>query len=746
MGLSQLIDRNIGFPDISEPMQWGLDLTEITKAQQHGDCLYLHCRTDSQTENQIQAIIATIASQQTSNSPMLAAGIRRVKLHGKMWALAVDLPIGSAASIAAEITANLVQEFAKKQRTSKTVAKIILKQNCLNILCESLRDIPQVEMALPILAALRKSNPSDALKAVSVTGRLKGDTLPDWAFQIDLLTLGIDRGLSSGKKHTPIQTPELKTEPIEVLAPAQLIAPKTEDRIQPEISLQIDHQVSYQTVDVSIEIDQDLESEIVPEPLVVVPIVQPEIEVSSGVELSVKSGVKPKTDQPQIDQTRTRTRSKPQPKKHFAISTASLKPLYSWLFTTDGTKQSANNLTVNLISLLVGLAIVGLVDRIVPKYVPTLSTIPTSTPSVSIDPKHKRIVTRQIPNYKNVLLGQKLDLLNWHLSVFRQPPDVMIVGSSRALRGIDPTILEESLAQRGYKGVQVFNMGINGATAKTVNLQIAQILDSGELPKMIIWADGVRAFNSNRQDLTFKEIASSPGFAEINAQITSQSDPNSTKESTNNNGIGTHPTGNQLSERPAEKFLENILLLPLATYANRDQLRSTMLDRYNQFSKKFSNSSAIIAASIPKGKMEMDSKGFLALSVIFDPKTYFQVHPFVSGENDSDYHNFDLSGEQMDAFNSLSNFCQQHKIRLVFVNMPLHSIYLDATRTKYDAIFSTRMHELASAWDFYYIDLSQAWRDRSDNFSDPSHLNRYGAIAVAQELAANPVIPWQDLR
>lgn len=739
MVISQPIDRNIGFPDISEPMQWGLDLTEITKAQQHGDCLYLHCRADSQTENQVQGIIATIASQQTSNSPMLAAGIRRVKLHGKMWALAVDLPIGAAAKIAAEITANLVQEFAKKQRTSKTVAKIILKQNCLNILCESLRDIPQVEMALPILAALRKTNPSDALKAVSVTGRLKGGPLPDWAFQIDLLTLGIDRGLSSGKKHTPIQTPELKTEPVEVLAPAQLIAPQVEDRIDRAIDLEIaDRDINAQTVDVSIDLDRDLESAIVSEPLVVVPIVQPEIAVRSGV----KSGVKPKTVQPQID----RVRSKPQPKKHFVISPASLKPLYSWLFTTDGTKQSANNLTVNFLSLLVGLAIVGLVDRIVPKYVPTLSTASMSIPSASIDPKHKLIVTRQIPNYKNVLLGQKLDLLNWHLSVFRQPPDVMIVGSSRALRGIDPTILEESLAQRGYKGVQVFNMGINGATAKTVNLQIAQILDSGELPKMIIWADGVRAFNSNRQDLTFKEIASSPGFAEINAQIASQSDPNSTKESTNNSGLGTHPTGNQLSERPAEKFLENILLLPLATYANRDQLRSTMLDRYNQFSKNFSNSSAIIAASLPKGKMEMDSKGFLALSVIFDPKTYFQVHPFVSGENDSDYHDFDLSGEQMDAFNSLSNFCQQRKIRLVFVNMPLHSTYLDPTRTKYDAIFSARMLELASAWDFYYIDLSQAWRDRSDNFSDPSHLNRYGAVAVAQELATNPVIPWKELR
>jgi lysophospholipase L1-like esterase len=35
---------------------------------------------------------------------------------------------------------------------------------------------------------------------------------------------------------------------------------------------------------------------------------------------------------------------------------------------------------------------------------------------------------------------------------------------------------------------------------------------------------------------------------------------------------------------------------------------------------------------------------------------------------------------------------------------------------------------------------------QAELFSDPSHLNQKGAIAIAQMLAQNPKIPWQALK
>ncbi|NJK60267.1 MAG: hypothetical protein HC918_08565, partial [Oscillatoriales cyanobacterium SM2_1_8] len=121
-------------------------------------------------------------------------------------------------------------------------------------------------------------------------------------------------------------------------------------------------------------------------------------------------------------------------------------------------------------------------------------------------------------NFHNATLNEKLDLVDWHGQKHRRPYDVMVLGSSRALRGVDPTVLEETLAARGQPGLAVLNLGINGATARVMRLQILEILSQRQRPRMVIVADGLRAFNNNREDRTYREIASSPGYQWLAAQ------------------------------------------------------------------------------------------------------------------------------------------------------------------------------------------------------------------------------------
>src|SRR6476661_4575017 len=109
------------------------------------------------------------------------------------------------------------------------------------------------------------------------------------------------------------------------------------------------------------------------------------------------------------------------------------------------------------------------------------------------------------------------DLLNEQLRLYLSyvaavgPPDVLIVGSSRALQGVDPKQLKQSLVQRGSPSLKVFNFSVNGATAQVVDFQLRRLLKPDHLPQMIVWADGVRGFNSGRDDRTFNSIVDSEG-------------------------------------------------------------------------------------------------------------------------------------------------------------------------------------------------------------------------------------------
>jgi lysophospholipase L1-like esterase len=56
------------------------------------------------------------------------------------------------------------------------------------------------------------------------------------------------------------------------------------------------------------------------------------------------------------------------------------------------------------------------------------------------------------------------------------------------------------------------------------------------------------------------------------------------------------------------------------------------------------------------------------------------------------------------------------------------------------------MEELSRREGFTYLDLTQTISNQAELFSDPSHLNKQGAIAIAKMLAENPRIRWKSLK
>jgi len=616
---------------------------KFSHTKQKGDCLYIYSQDpDVGCATQILEAIAP-STQDLESSVLFAEGIRRLKLQGKAWALGVDLPIAPSAIVAAEVIAALLTSFHSDPKLAPTKFKLLLQNNCLNLLCETRTSLLQAEVALPMLNTLRHVRASDYFQSVTVSSRIIGQKKPSWSFEIDLLAIG-----------TANSNPEIQ----ENLAT---------DSSEPLTS----------------QIEEDLE-------------LNPWQQLFSYLGDRLMAATK----------------------------------------MVGHTSPQIPSLTVCVASIAIGIGATVAIDRTLNHYAQpqeqTKLVIADSKINLQENPPDKGITNKPALNFNIALFNEKLALLDWQITNKKRSPDVLIVGSSRALRGIEPNILEKELVNKGYKGISVFNLGLDGATAKVVNLQVTQILSRPQLPRMIIWADGLRAFNSNRSDITYDEITASTGYKQL-------------QETLKNNGINPEPQSPNIAtkhENPLNQVFNGIF----ATTANRQEVRTSVVKGFDRNTHMLSNSEALIAATMPSTATALDSKGFVAFDVTFDPKTYFQKFPQVPGDYDLDYRNFETTGSQFDAFANVVDFCRRNNIELLVVNMPLHNTYLDAIRTRYEATFNSRMQELALREGFTYLDISQAILNQAELFSDPSHLNQKGAIAISQMLAQNPKIHWQSLK
>jgi hypothetical protein len=357
----------------------------------------------------------------------------------------------------------------------------------------------------------------------------------------------------------------------------------------------------------------------------------------------------------------------------------------------------------------------------------------------------------QMPSFNARQLDEQLALYKQRLATKKHPPDVLIVGSSRALRGVDPLALSRALVSQGHSNLDIFNFGINGATAQVVDCLIRQILEPEELPKLILWADGSRAFNNGREDITFNAIAVSQGYKQVLQKTRTRVNAdavNKNKEGFLGEISSKSATKDINIYQAADSWLNQSLSGLSASYKNREQIKTILQKKFEnlpfsyQYPQVKSKVNLTSYSAMTNSLQGVDFDGFLPISVRFNPATYYQKYPKVSGDYDNDYKSFQLAGKQEQAFRSVLDFTKKNNISLVFVNMPLTSDYLDPVRTKYEQQFQKHLLKFTGDPHFIYRDLSQLWPTASNYFSDPSHINRYGAYEVSKNLALDPIISW----
>jgi len=356
------------------------------------------------------------------------------------------------------------------------------------------------------------------------------------------------------------------------------------------------------------------------------------------------------------------------------------------------------------------------------------------------------------PTFKSPQLDEQLARYQHFILTEKRPPDIMIIGSSRALRGIDPGVLETELKARGYGKLKVYNFGVNGATVQIVDLIIRQILPPEQLPKLIILADGVRALNSGRVDRTYETISASEGYQQI-SQGTFQIQPQIEQKQPSiigwQSSLGNLAKKFHQGELNFEGFqteLNQQFVGYSQVYEKRDRLQFLLQSIVR--GEGFKNQ---IESPVDEGEPFNDQSlkaseflpsGFLPLSTQFSPEIYYQNHSQVSGYYDGDYKGFELEGKQTTALKNLIEYVDSKNINLVFVNMPLTEDYLDQVRMAYEEKFRDFMQSISQETGITFIDLSGELLHNYNYFSDPSHLNQYGAVAVSQKLVELDQIPW----
>lgn len=344
-----------------------------------------------------------------------------------------------------------------------------------------------------------------------------------------------------------------------------------------------------------------------------------------------------------------------------------------------------------------------------------------------------------LPSFNSQQLDEKLALYRRRVAQ-SGPPDVLVIGSSRALRGVDPAALRQALEATGNEDLSIFNFGVNGATVQVVDLIVRRLISPDQLPQMVVWADGARAFNSGRTDVTFNAIAASEGYQQL-------------EEGSATGGIEDLALGSladllKVRAQATDRQLSEFFGQASSAYVHRGRIRTALGQSVGSVLPKLSSEqqstqTGDTPTELPNETSLIDFDGFLALSTRFNPATYYNDHARVAGAYDGDYKSFRMSGKQSEALSALLQFSDQQRLPIVFVNTPLTDEYLDSRRTEAEQEFQQYLTEVAALNpEFTFRDLGELWPQRYDYFSDPSHLNRYGAYQVSRRLAQDPLIDW----
>lgn len=345
-------------------------------------------------------------------------------------------------------------------------------------------------------------------------------------------------------------------------------------------------------------------------------------------------------------------------------------------------------------------------------------------------------------------------------------PDILIVGSDLARQGINPWVLRQSLGDRGYPGLGVFNWGVENASAQTVEVLLRHILTPEQRPRLVIWADGAGALNGERQDPLFEQLTRSRGYrlrqqGHVPRLSATERHALQAERVLLQHAIAagdTLPLPDALKQLTPAPQPTHLGSLPGSDSSLRSELSSLRFVNWCRSANGpcglgsgpgLSTPAKAVGvppsadSASPSWPLNDRQRRFLAALGFQDNEQHTAavaaLAPPQSAPDDPNdlYHNFSLQGSQHQALYRILQWGQAEGVAIAFLPLPASSLYWDGRRDRHDQAFQTYLAVASHMTSLHLIELqgelsSRAWPQ--DRFADLSHLNRSGAATLSWQL------------
>ncbi len=286
-----------------------------------------------------------------------------------------------------------------------------------------------------------------------------------------------------------------------------------------------------------------------------------------------------------------------------------------------------------------------------------------------------------------------------------QPIDVALVGSSRTTFGLAPTALDPCLSEAVGRPIRSVNLARVYANMLTEVILVDQLLDGERRPEVLVVEVAPEIVNAHHHEQTYN-MATALDVAHVPQCLqTLQS-----------------PADLVACARAPLRGVENLAWFLAGGPREVNHLEWMMVHhRGGQF--------CFGSAACEAHNARFESR----LAGRWDARVA-RILPTVTEER---YGTYDLDRSiHMDALEGLVDDTARDGTRLVLLNMPVHASYQAEVPPDADALFRSRMSDLARKHaHVQFVDANtEAWQQRRGLFQDPDHLLAEGARELSLEL------------
>jgi hypothetical protein len=310
-------------------------------------------------------------------------------------------------------------------------------------------------------------------------------------------------------------------------------------------------------------------------------------------------------------------------------------------------------------------------------------------------------------------------------------PDALFLGSSRAMYGVNPAVVDATVAQGTGTHTLSCNAGILGSTIEQDYYTFKRMLEDGYTPRLLVE-------NIWEQNLNVNAEVPADDKGDHIAQILRLADLDDA------GALRAHFTK---SGDPDGKMRDFVADKTIPLYRDRagllwqlcGDLRAGPCDHASR--PLDDNTISIYQRTTPQGwvpdtdaTLGSRTPDQLAAKLAKDT-TYFH----------SLLRNFVIGGHQPEYLARLLDLARSHGVRVVLITSPLHPSFFSYLDRPTDwALITGYLQNVAAAHGAAYYDESRAPGFTDDDFADQHHLSPMGATAFSAWLAAAVVGPELD--